>query len=167
MNAAGQISTRFGIEDSKTKRDLAAALSAALDDGRPRVILWREWHAGPGYLIQVRPARETGAAVVVLNSLDAPIWRLDLSLLMDLFELTGAEAEIAAALFRNSGLGEIAAARGVQRETVRGQVKMILRKTGVASQKQLMVLLSKIALALPPISRPDRRPEALATSGSR
>ena len=45
-------------------------------------------------------------------------------------------------------LAEIAASRGVGLETVRGQVKSLLRKMELRSQKQLVRILTRIAVAL-------------------
>ena len=143
--AANQVACRFGIEDTKTRRKLATAIEVAITNRAPTVLLWRRYKQA--WLVQVRPAREAAAAVVSLATLNAPSARLDPSVLTEIFELTQAEAEIAAELFQCPDLADIAAARRVRRETVRGQVKIVLRKAGVASQKELLLLLSKIANA--------------------
>jgi DNA-binding NarL/FixJ family response regulator len=88
-------------------------------------------------------------AVVAVTDLDAPAGNISVDLLRDIFELTRAEAEIAASLFCKSDLSDIARERGVQLETVRGQVKAILHKVGTASQKQLMLVLSRITQISP------------------
>jgi DNA-binding CsgD family transcriptional regulator len=78
----------------------------------------------------------------------AAIDELDTAALVDLFALSPAEADIAVMLAQGSTLGEVAERRLVQQETVRGQVKVILRKIGVANQKQLAGLLTQVAMAL-------------------
>jgi len=107
-------------------------------------VRWRTSDDIIGKIISVSPASEKGLAVIAVTDLDAPAGTISIALLMDIFELTRAEAEIAASLFCKSDLSDIARERGVQLETVRGQVKAILHKVGTASQKQLMLVLSRI-----------------------
>ena len=57
------------------------------------------------------------------------------------FGLTSAEAEVAVALTRGEDVRGIARARGVSGETVRGQVKAVLAKTGCTRQAELVQLL--------------------------
>jgi DNA-binding CsgD family transcriptional regulator len=77
----------------------------------------------------------------------AAVGDLDTGALVELFALSPAEAEIAVMLAQGSTLGLVAERRLVQQETVRGQVKVILRKIGVANQKQLASLLTQVAVA--------------------
>jgi DNA-binding CsgD family transcriptional regulator len=60
---------------------------------------------------------------------------------MGLFNLTRAEAEIAANLAAGQGLEEISEARQIQIGTARTHVKHILQKTGTRRQGQLVALL--------------------------
>jgi len=146
MSVAALVATRFGIEDARTRQKLAEAIDAVIRGRRPAAVLWRGWVPSRGQLIHVRPARERGSAIVTMTSLDSAA-SLDPAILTDLFELTRAEAEIATQLFERLDLADVASVRQVRNETVRGQVKTIMRKAGVASQKELLVLLSKIAFA--------------------
>lgn len=134
------------IRDSQTLARLRSALIAAGRDRRTTSLRWREGSDGLGNLITVRPAHDPGLAVVSVINLDAPLAILEPEALADIFEFTKAEAEIAIGMFLGSDLSEIARDRGVKLTTVRGQVKGILAKVGVASQKQLMLLLSRIAM---------------------
>lgn len=99
-------------------------------------------------MITVRPAREEGLAVVTCTDLVAAISQLDQGALADLFSLSPAEAEIAVMLAQGSSLAEVAGLRAVQQETVRGQVKTLLRKIGVANQKQLASILAQVGSAM-------------------
>lgn len=99
-------------------------------------------------MVTVRPAREEGLAVVTSTNLVAAVAHLDRGALADLFTLSPAEAEIAVMLAEGSSLSDVADKRSVQQETVRGQVKTLLRKIGVANQKQLASVLAQVGAAL-------------------
>lgn len=64
-----------------------------------------------------------------------------------LFDLTRAEAEIAASLAAGKTPIQIAALRGVSQDTVRGQIKTIAAKLGCSRQVEIVVLVKSI----PPI----------------
>ena len=142
--APTELTALLGIGDLETMRRLNDAIQKAVYARCASSVRWRTSHDVIGKIISVRPAQETGLAVIAVTDLDAPAGNISIALLMDIFELTRAEAEIAASLFRKSDLSDIARERGVQLETVRGQVKAILHKVGTASQKQLMLVLSRI-----------------------
>lgn len=101
------------------------------------------------YLLTIRPARESGKALVSFIDIRQPLNSLTAEMLMDMFELTQAEADVALALHAGLEAHEIAEIRGVALETVRWQVKAILGKTNSRNQKRFVALLSRIALALP------------------
>lgn len=101
------------------------------------------------YLLTIRPARESGKALVSFIDIRQPLNSLTAEMLIDMFELTQAEADIALALHAGLEANEIAQLRSVALETVRWQVKAILGKTNSRNQKRLIALLSRIALALP------------------
>ncbi len=65
--------------------------------------------------------------------------------LMDLFNLTPAEARLARAIARGESVETYAQAEGIQRTTVRTQLQKVFTKTGVVGQRELILLL----LALP------------------
>jgi DNA-binding CsgD family transcriptional regulator len=143
-NAPSELCALLGIGDLETARRLSDAIQKAVLEGSSSSVRWRTSGDIIGKIISVRPARETGLAVVGVTDLDTPAGNVSIDLLMNIFELTRAEAEIAASLFCKSDLSDIARERGVQLETVRGQVKAILHKVGIASQKQLMLVLSRV-----------------------
>lgn len=101
------------------------------------------------YLLTIRPAREAGQALVSFIDISQPLNSLTPEMLIDMFELTQAEADIALALHAGLEANEIAELRGVALETVRWQIKAILGKTNARNQKRFIALLSRIALALP------------------
>jgi DNA-binding CsgD family transcriptional regulator len=61
--------------------------------------------------------------------------------LRQLYDLTAAEAELAASLARGLSLEEAAARRGISYETARTQLKSLFQKTGCRKQSQLVALL--------------------------
>ena len=144
IHAPAEIAALLGVGDVETMRRLNAAIQRAMHRGSASSVRWRTSDDIIGKIISVRPAKEAGSAVIAVTDLDAPAGLISVNLLMDIFELTRAEAEIAASLFSKSDLADIARERGVQLETVRGQVKAILHKVGTASQKQLMLVLSRM-----------------------
>lgn len=139
----------LGIADSETRARFSAAVARTLETRDAGVVLWREtFEESVGRLIVVRPAREAGQVVVEVDTLDAGPSRLTADHLCDLFGLARSEADIALGLLRDESPAEIAHARGVQLETVRGQIKTILRKIGLTSQKQLIRVLSQVSAAI-------------------
>ena len=78
-----------------------------------------------------------------------PLNSLTADMLIEMFELTQAEAEIALALHAGLETHEIAQLRNVSLETVRWQIKAVLGKTNSRNQKRFIALLSRIALAMP------------------
>ncbi|UTP38843.1 hypothetical protein M9M90_16680 [Phenylobacterium sp. LH3H17] len=134
--------------DTATHLDLAIARAAR--DGVGGLVMAREANHQIGLLLSVRPARERGYAVVEATDLDAPPEMLDWAELAELFGISRAEAEIAIGLHEGADLALIAEQRGVQLDTVRNQVKSLLRKLGLASQKHLTATLVRVALAGPP-----------------
>jgi DNA-binding CsgD family transcriptional regulator len=67
-------------------------------------------------------------------------------LLMRMFELTPAEAEVAIGIARGKRVAEIAADRGVKVDTVRTYLKIALGKTGTRGQAELAALLTRLAI---------------------
>ena len=114
------------------------------------MLRWRDKEGSLGNLLAVYPAREPGIALVSVTELDKPLGEIDPALLVETFDVTRAEAEIAVALYSGLDLSEVALLRGVASATVRGQVKALLHKAGVASQRHLMLVLSRVAAASPP-----------------
>jgi DNA-binding CsgD family transcriptional regulator len=82
-----------------------------------------------------------GCALVIL---DDPAARLDedrFRRLAQAYSLTPAEAALAKGLAEDRALDEIAAARGVTKETIRTQLKSLFLKTGVRRQIDLLKLI--------------------------
>lgn len=67
-----------------------------------------------------------------------------------LFDLTPAEARVAARISRGETVSEIAASSELSPHTVRSQVKSVLAKTGAARQTDLVRLLSGVGLGVKP-----------------
>ena len=93
------------------------------------------------YFLTVTPlldrGRETweGGHVGVLTVANpAAMPAVDPSLLVEFFEITWTEAEVAAALGRGQSTAKIAECRGVQVNTIHAHIKSILRKTGCTGQ---------------------------------
>jgi DNA-binding CsgD family transcriptional regulator/PAS domain-containing protein len=96
-----------------------------------------------------RPPGGAGAAVALFlrdpaNEPVASTTRLE-----RLYDLTPAEARLAARLAAGEGLDEAADALGVRRETVRSQLKSVFAKTGTRRQGELLRKLALDAALLP------------------
>src|SRR5260221_6076395 len=137
--------TALGIQDSKTATRLRTAVLEAVRERKTSTLRWRVREGTLGNLVTVQPASEPGLALVSITELDKSLGPIAPELLMEIFDFTRAEAEIAALLFSGLDLADIAAKRRVEVATVRGQVKPLLHKTGVASQRHLILVLSRIA----------------------
>ncbi|MDB5451852.1 MAG: transcriptional regulator,LuxR family [Caulobacteraceae bacterium] len=136
----------LALRDDEARDKLAAAVRRAAKSRMKSVLVFGSDHDRK--MITVRPAREEGLAVVTCTDLVAAVAQLDQGALADLFSLSPAEAEIAVMLAQGSSLAEVAGHRSVQPETVRGQVKTLLRKIGVANQKQLASILAQVGAAM-------------------
>jgi len=137
----------LGLRNPDVAAQLSQAIDQAIHEARPGVVLWRR-PCGDAVLLVARPARSHGEAVVRVEPLEPDATPLEPLVVAQLFGLSRSESEIAAALASDLSLAEIAARRGVELETVRGQVKSLLRKMELNSQKQLMRVLTRIAVAL-------------------
>lgn len=139
----------LGIRDAKTLASVKEAVHRAANTQAASVLPLAQGTDLSAEVLHVRPARESGHAVLSFNQLDAapPI---DPQLLRDLFSLSATEAEIASELLHTDELRDIAVHRGVALETVRMHVKNLLRKTGQPNQKRLAALLTRLAI----LSRP-------------
>ena len=124
-------------------------VTAAITSGESNAMIFPSDMHQLGYLASIRPAREVGYAVIALSDLCQPWRALTSEMLVDMFAITRAEAEIALLLHDGRDLDEIAVKRSVSRETIRTQVKSLLGKLDLPSQKRLVMLLSRVALALP------------------
>ena len=144
--ASGGLDRLLGLREPKTLERLRSAVNVAIRDRAVSVLHWgRGDGEGLGRLLTIRPAREDGYAIVGIDALDATPSSVSWMQLHEMFGLCRSEAEIALALANDESVNEIAEARGVQLETVRGQIKSLLRKMGLSSQKQLVRVITRIA----------------------
>jgi len=128
---------------------LSEAVRNAISQGSSCAIKSSADNAELEYLMTIRPAREAGQALISFIDIREPLNSLTAEMLIEMFELTQAEAEIALALHAGLETHEIAHLRSVSLETVRWQIKAVLGKTNSRNQKRFIALLSRIALALP------------------
>jgi DNA-binding CsgD family transcriptional regulator len=143
----GRIERLLGAHTVAARQRLGEQIRDASRDERRGLTLLRDG-AGTGQLVTVRPGHAPGHATVLVEALETVTTRLDSALLVELFGLAPAEAEIALGLTNDQSIFEIAAVRRVQPETVRGQVKSLLRKMCLSSQKQLVRMLTRLDMAL-------------------
>lgn len=136
----------LGIENAATLDSVLLAINRAAKANEGSVLSLGKAGEPTNEVLRVRPAREDGYAVVSVERIDHQPQPLDHHLLMDLFELTQTEAQVAVALMQNEDLRAIATERHSSLETVRMHVKRILRKTGMPSQKRLTALLATLAM---------------------
>lgn len=90
-----------------------------------------------------------GAACVMTITRASAMAPPDAGLLASLFGLTPAEARVARAMVILGGVPAVADEMELSRETVRSQLRVVLGKTGVASQQGLTALLASLAAGSP------------------
>lgn len=138
----------------------AAALAGAIADtvhkagAVPPVLRLAKTDGGGTLGVMVTPARREaaagmpgGLALVFVSDPGQPTPTVP-DLLASQFGLSPTEARIAARLAAGDRIEEIADARKVSQETVRGQVKHVLAKTDTRSQGQLVSLVYRSLAAL-------------------
>jgi DNA-binding CsgD family transcriptional regulator len=76
---------------------------------------------------------------------------LDVSVLVGCYDLTSAEARVAAAVAAGRTIDEIADASAVSRETVRTHLKRVLSKTGTTRQGELAAMLGPLSAIQPAV----------------
>ncbi len=89
---------------------------------------------------------ENAASLLILFDLDECL-RPSEEMLRDAFELTRAEARLAARLACGESLQDIADAFGISPGTARMQLKAVFVKTRTCRQAELVALLGRLALA--------------------
>jgi DNA-binding CsgD family transcriptional regulator len=106
--------------------------------------------AGPA-IIHVIPIRRSAAdifnncAALLVFMRPRSDSAVEASLLLALFDLTAAEADVANAIALGKSIADIASARQTSLETVRNQLKRVLVKTGCHRQADLQALLRQLA----------------------
>jgi DNA-binding CsgD family transcriptional regulator/PAS domain-containing protein len=152
---------RLGSWKVEVDRALAAAIERALrHDGTVRhplapVVLPRRSGRRP-LIAHITPlagrapeALRHVVAIVTLTDLEAAGGVPSEAMLQQAFNLTPAEARLAAQIAAGRSLPEIARADGTSHETLRSQLKAVFAKTGTARQAELAVLLAKFARLAP------------------
>ncbi len=86
-----------------------------------------------------------GTALLVVNPVDRAAVP-SAEVLQGLFDLTPSEARVARGIGLAQSVEGLAMAQGVSRETVRSHLKMVLAKTGLSRQAELVSLLAGAAL---------------------
>lgn len=115
----------------------------------------------PPMIIHVVPVRgqandvfELSTALMVVTPV-APNDVPSAELVQGLFDLTPAEARIAREIGSGRTVSEVASAAGVSAETVRGQLKAVLGKTGLHRQGDLIALLQGASVPRFPLHDSD------------
>lgn len=148
-----ELDGRLHCADPQEDAELACALlRLELGHGRttaepaPRRTVLRVGGSGPGAHAVLLTERSSGdepappLAVVRCYPLQHDA-EPDPTLVAEAFELTPAEARVAAQLARGLSAVEIAAGRGVSMQTVRAQIRAVFEKTGINRQSDLVRLL--------------------------
>ena len=140
---------RVALHDRRADRLLYEALGAG--EGRPtRSIALRAQGTGAPAVLHSVPVRRSAhdlfnrcAAILVLTQ-PVPGPSNALPLLQALFDLTAAEAALAARIAAGETTDAVAAKDGKSVSTVRNQLKSVLEKTGCRRQADLAALLARL-----------------------
>lgn len=135
-----------GSRPEQTTRLRAMVASAAR--GEPGGALGLHDDNGGRLLLVVSPlpgllGDAPGRALVAIRS-ERSAFTAEPQMLIALFGLTPAEADLAWSLMQNESLRDIRARRGVSENTVRTQLARVLDKTGTANQRELVRLLALV-----------------------
>ena len=129
QNALSKDISRSSIVIDDEAGDLTSCVRICLPQGFMRDVLRRTLHgAGRLVVLEVTTGRRA-------------LSRADLNALGEAFGLTVAETNVLGLLGQGRSLAEIAAARGVELDTVRGQCKLLLAKTRSRKQSDLVKLV--------------------------
>ena len=137
------------FDGQRTVLKVEEAIAEAMQGRKASALRCRSDDCEVGMLIAVRPGREDHSAVITVSELDAPRHGLDWQQMVDIFDTTRAEGEIAIAWLDGFDLADMARMRGVSVDTVRKQVKSLMRKVGVRNQRKLSNVLAQVAIAVP------------------
>jgi DNA-binding CsgD family transcriptional regulator len=139
------VAGRLALEDVRAHQSLLAAVRGAVNRiaDTPGVLLCPRPSTQLSYRIVVLPAgnHAPGSALVILDDPAARPGEDRFRRLAQAYSLTPAEAALAKGLAEDRALDEIAAARGVTKETIRTQLKSLFLKTGVRRQIDLLKLI--------------------------
>lgn len=136
---------RIGVRDMKCGRGLSVAIAAAACPQSPSACFVEVRDPGGGRIvIAVTPLAEPRGRNVLLLCQPARASESLCRSLSALFDLTSAEAEVAALLSEGIGLMAIAGLRGVSITTTRTQVKAIAAKMRCQRQAEVVAMVKGI-----------------------
>ena len=115
---------------------------------------------GQNLVFVIEPMTSSSSATTALVKTTSIAWNEDNErMLISAFGFTQAETDIIQAMINGYALKDIADQRGRSLSTIRTQIKMILQKTGLGSQKELLRLVTSICFILD-----ERTPTASAVA---
>lgn len=131
-------------------KSLARVVATALD-GRhnrsPQQALSLPRHGRQPLLLTVAPFVPEGLpllpACAIVMATDPDVYQLSGAVLMQLFDLTPAEAGVAQALAHGDALEDIATALDISPHTVKTHLQKLFRKTGTCRQGELVAMLHR------------------------
>lgn len=131
--------------DKSLAQLVAAALDIQHEHHAPQALSLQRSHRQPLLLtvLPVLPSLElpTLPACAIVLASDPQTHRLPRELLMQLFDLTPAEAGVAQALAHGEALEDIACALDISMHTVKTHLQKLFRKTGTRRQGELVAIL--------------------------
>lgn len=132
---------------AKLKRQVSACAVSGSIDSASSFPAWDQERKAP-MIVHVVPLRgdrrdlfEGGLALVLFTQASAPN-QPNAQLIREIFDLTAAEARVAALLAQGRSVEQIANLHGVGQSTVRSQAKSILQKLGAHRQSEIAARLS-------------------------
>jgi DNA-binding CsgD family transcriptional regulator len=138
-------------DSNRRLQDLLTAVRQAERGGVPGyrpVVINRDYR--PWLLVEAMPVTSFGSdmfgdgrAVLLLTDLTVPLVT-DQTLLAVVFDLTAAEAKMAARIAQGNTIDEAACALRIGRETARTQLKAVFLKTSTRRQAELAALLGRL-----------------------
>ena len=161
-NAAGQhlghsVGIRLGTTSRSARMDkrLTVLLRQVSDGGAGGKVLVRPEKEGPPVVVMVMPlpsnlplrvdlGRRQNDLLTLILLRQQNVNRLPPNELMNLFDLTVAEAEVALALATGASPEEVAQARGRSIFTLRAQIRALLEKTDSSSLRELTNMVSSL-----------------------
>jgi len=141
----GRLLSDLSIKAGASLGEVIASIHLAVDDEITSLVPIKDGADGIEFLY-IRPARESGWAILWKGSLSAAHTPLNTDLLRKLWDLTPTEAIIANELLLTDSVQSIAELRGNSVETIRMHISNILNKTGAPSQKVLVGLLARLSM---------------------
>ncbi len=135
----------LGIREPETVARLHFAIEAAAQHRVGSVLIARTGDGSSARFLRIRPMREAACVLLIVEPMEGYPLVISPEYLKSTFGLATSEAEIALSLAGGMDAAAIAMRRGVKKGTVRDQIKALLRKMGLSSQKQLLVVLTRLS----------------------